>query len=104
MRQAICPLSAGGKWDFFAARLRPLADDSAFVVRERLFAGVMHPFHYQRARGWMGEIFREVLGAPDYRGLTADEALKQAFADAAMGPALQSTTMGATPYTQLSPR
>jgi hypothetical protein len=75
------------KWDFFAARLRPLADDCAEEVRERLFAGVMHPFHYHRAKGWMGKIFREVLRAADYRDLTADEMLKQAFGDAAVEPA-----------------
>jgi hypothetical protein len=76
------------KWDFFAARLRPLADDFATAVRERLFAGVIHPFHYQRARGWMRRIFRDVRAFPDYRGLTADEALAQAFAIDAVGPAL----------------
>lgn len=74
-------------WDFFVARLRPLADEFAEVVRERLFAGVLHPFHYQRAKGWMGKIFREMLAAADYRGLTAEEALKQAFANSAVGPA-----------------
>ena len=75
------------QWDFFAARLRPLADDCATSVRERLFAGVVHPFHYQRAKGWMGKIFRAVRAAPDYRGLTADEAMREAFAGAGTGPA-----------------
>lgn len=75
------------KWDFFAARLRPLADDCAIAVRERLFAGVLHPFHYQRAKGWMGKIFREVRAVPNYRGLTADEALADVFAGAGVGPA-----------------
>jgi hypothetical protein len=75
------------KWDFFAARLRPLADDCATAVAERLFTGVIHPFHYQRAKGWMGKIFRAVRAAPDYGRLTADEALKEAFAEAGVGPA-----------------
>src|SRR5262245_59953294 len=75
------------KWDFFAARLRPLAEECADVVREGLFAGVIHSFHYQRAKGWMGKLLRDVLRAADYRCLSADEVLKQAFADAAVGPA-----------------
>jgi hypothetical protein len=75
------------KWDFFAARLRPLADGCAIAVRERLFAGVIHPFHYQGAKGWMGKIFRAMRAAPDYGGLTAEEALSHAFAGAGVGPA-----------------
>jgi hypothetical protein len=75
------------KWDFFAARLRPLADECASALRERLFAGVVHPFHYQRAKGWMGKIFRSVRAVPDYRRLTADEALTAAFVGIGVGPA-----------------
>jgi hypothetical protein len=69
------------KWDFFATKLRPLADDSAAQVRERPFAGVVRPFHYLKAKGWMGRIFRGVRSAPDWlvRGLPPDSALAEAF-------------------------
>jgi hypothetical protein len=73
------------KWDFFAARLRPLAVECAIALWERLFAGVIHPFHYQRAKGWMGKIFRGVRAPADYRGLTAEEATTEAFARADLG-------------------
>jgi hypothetical protein len=76
------------KWDFFTARLRPLADDCATAVTETLFTGVTCPFHYQRAKGWMGKIFQAMRAAtPDDRRRTADEALKEAFAKAGVGPA-----------------
>ena len=54
------------KWDFFARKLRPLADDCAARVREGLFAGVVRPFHYVKAKGWMRDIFRTVLSAPEW--------------------------------------
>jgi hypothetical protein len=75
------------QWDFFAARLRPLQDDCATAVRKRLFAGVIHPFHPGRAKGWMGIMFRAARATPVYRRRTADEALKEAFAEAGVGPA-----------------
>ena len=75
------------QWDFFAARLRPLANACALAVREQLFAGVIHPFHYKRAKGWMAIVFKAVLAVPDYGRLTADEMLNEAFADAGVGPA-----------------
>jgi len=75
------------KWDYFAGRLRPLADECATAVRERLFAGVVRPFHYQLAKGWMGKVFRAMRAPPDYRGLRADEALAEAFGATGVGPA-----------------
>jgi hypothetical protein len=46
------------KWDYFSQRVRPLADESADAVWSALFAGVVRPFHYQLARGWMGQLFK----------------------------------------------
>jgi uncharacterized membrane protein YGL010W len=74
------------KWDYFAKRLRPLTDDLAATLREQLFAGVVHPFNFKLAVGWMGKIFRTVRAVPDYRGLTADKALAEAFGAADLGP------------------
>lgn len=69
------------KWDFFTRKLRPLADDHAAEVAKRLFAGIVHPFHYEKARGWMRKIFEKVLLAPDWmeRGLSLEAALAEAF-------------------------
>jgi len=69
------------KWHFFARKLRPLADDCAAQVCRGLFAGVAHPFHYQRARGWMRKVFGTVRSAPDWmeRGLSLEAALAEAF-------------------------
>jgi hypothetical protein len=52
------------KWAYFAARMRPLADGPAAEVWGRLFAGVGRPFHYERAAGWMGRVFRRARGRP----------------------------------------
>jgi hypothetical protein len=70
-----------GKWDFFTRKLRPLADDCAARVRERLFAGVARPFAYKGAGGWMRSIFKTVLSAPDWllRGISQEAALTKAF-------------------------
>lgn len=77
------------KWNFFAERLRPLADDCATRVQEQLYVGVIHPFHYKLAKGWMGKIFRTVLSAPKWhdRGLSGEEALAEAFGPTDPGPA-----------------
>jgi len=76
------------KWDYFTHSLRPLADDCAAAVHEVLFAGVDRPFH-RNARGWMGKIFRTVLSSPEWcdRGLTAEQALMEAFEGVGTGPA-----------------
>lgn len=75
------------KWESFTSRLRPLEDHCSSLIWERLFAGVIHPFHYERARGWMGKLFKTVRSAPDYRGLTAEAALKKAFPETDVGMA-----------------
>ncbi|HEY2910888.1 MAG TPA: hypothetical protein VGI99_11620 [Gemmataceae bacterium] len=69
------------KWDFFIQKLRPLATEQASRVCKALFAGVVHPFHYQKARGWMRDIFRNVRSSPDWtaKGLSSDAALANAF-------------------------
>src|SRR5579884_3842667 len=54
------------KWDFFTQKLRPLPDDCAAQGRKHLFAGVVRPFHYVKAKGWMGRIFRTVRSAPEW--------------------------------------
>src|SRR5690349_16724529 len=69
------------KWDFFASRVRPLADDVAEKVWDALFAGVGHPFRFERAAGWMGRVFRRVTSAPsDLRaGTTVKDGLREAL-------------------------
>ena len=69
------------KWNFFAQKLKPLADDCAVGLRERLFVGVARPFAYKGAGGWMRPIFKTVLSAPDWllRGISQEAALTKAF-------------------------
>lgn len=40
------------------AHIRPLADETAAELRERLFRGVKQPFHPNLATGWMGKALR----------------------------------------------
>jgi hypothetical protein len=40
------------------SHLRPLADEPAAELRDRLFRGVKRPFHYRLATGWMGDALR----------------------------------------------
>lgn len=51
------------KWDYFARRFRPVADVSAAVVWDALFAGVGRPFHY-KAVGWQGKLRRRMRPRP----------------------------------------
>jgi len=69
------------KWGYFAERVRPLADEAAETVWAALFAGVIRPFHYLLAAGWMGKLFQRLRSKPSRpsdirRGQTVEEALK----------------------------
>lgn len=69
------------KWDFFTGKLLPLADRCSAHICKQLFAGVLQPFRYTQARGWMREIFQSVRSAPDWmgRGRKLEAALAEAF-------------------------
>jgi len=65
------------KWEYFANRVRPLADTPAESVWSALFAGVARPFHYKLATGWMEQVFGRVRSKPsDVRaGQSVEESL-----------------------------